>query len=74
MKYSIDWGRVLTISNRLLKDTTPLQRGIIRHTLLVLDLSIAMNEKDLRPTRYLLTLTNAVNFIREYFEQNQSPN
>ena len=70
MKYSIDWGRVLTISNRLLKDTTPLQRGIIRHTLLVLDLSIAMNEKDLRPTRYLLTLTNAVNFIREYFEQN----
>ena len=29
-----------------------------------------MNEKDLRPTRYLLTLTNAVNFIREYFEQN----
>jgi hypothetical protein len=29
-----------------------------------------MNEKDLRPTRYLLTITNAVNFIREYFEQN----
>lgn len=60
----------LTPLSRLLKDTTPLQRGIIRHTLLVLDLSIAMNEKDLRPTRYLLTITNAVNFIREYFEQN----
>ena len=29
-----------------------------------------MNERDLRPTRYLLTITNAVNFIREYFEQN----
>lgn len=29
-----------------------------------------MNEKDLRPTRYLLTITNAVNFIREFFEQN----
>ena len=70
MIYSIYSSYVLTICNRLLKDTTPLQRGIIRHTLLVLDLSIAMNEKDLRPTRYLLTLTNAVSFIREYFEQN----
>lgn len=55
---------------RLLKDTTPLQRGIIRHTLLVLDLSTAMMEKDLRPTRFLLTLTYTVAFIREFFEQN----
>ena len=35
---------------RLLKDTTPLQRGIIRHLILILDLSTAMTEKDLRPT------------------------
>jgi transcription initiation factor TFIIH subunit 2 len=70
VKDSVESSCVLTVYNRLLKDTTPLQRGIIRHTLLVLDLSIAMNEKDLRPTRYLLTITNAVNFIREYFEQN----
>ena len=55
---------------RLLKDTTPLQRGIIRHTLLVLDLSSAMNEKDLRPTRHLLTITYTIAFVREYFEQN----
>ena len=55
---------------RLLKDTTPLQRGIIRHTLLILDLSSAMNEKDLRPTRHLLTITYTVAFIREFFEQN----
>ncbi|WPH04071.1 Hypothetical protein R9X50_00695600 [Acrodontium crateriforme] len=55
---------------RLLKDTTPLQRGIIRHTLLVLDLSTAMNEKDLRPTRHFLTINYAIMFIREYFEQN----
>ncbi|KXT05371.1 hypothetical protein AC578_11074 [Pseudocercospora eumusae] len=55
---------------RLLKDTTPLQRGIIRHTLLIIDLSAAMAEKDLRPTRHLLTITNTVAFIREYFEQN----
>ena len=56
--------------HRLLKDTTPLQRGIIRHLLLVLDLSAAMTEKDLRPTRYLLTLRYTIVFITEFFEQN----
>ncbi|KAL2863460.1 TFIIH/NER complex subunit SSL1 [Aspergillus lucknowensis] len=55
---------------RLLKDTTPLQRGIIRHVVLVLDLSQSMTEKDLRPTRYLLTLRYAQEFVREFFEQN----
>ena len=55
---------------RLLKDTTPLQRGIIRHLVLILDLSTAMAEKDLRPTRYLLTLRYAQEFVNEYFEQN----
>ncbi|KGO36644.1 hypothetical protein PEX1_026190 [Penicillium expansum] len=55
---------------RLLKDTTPLQRGIIRHLILILDLSQSMSEKDLRPTRYLLTLRYAQEFVREFFEQN----
>ncbi|KAL4903540.1 hypothetical protein BDW74DRAFT_41413 [Aspergillus multicolor] len=55
---------------RLLKDTTPLQRGIIRHIILILDLSQSMMEKDLRPTRYLLTLRYAQEFVREFFEQN----
>ncbi|KAL9103668.1 MAG: hypothetical protein Q9163_001327 [Psora crenata] len=55
---------------RLLKDTTPLQRGIIRHLILVLDFSFAMSEKDLRPTRYLLTITYTMAFISEFFEQN----
>ncbi|ELR01666.1 hypothetical protein GMDG_00042 [Pseudogymnoascus destructans 20631-21] len=55
---------------RLLRDTTPLQRGIIRHLILILDLSFAMTEKDLRPTRYLLTLRHATSFISEFFEQN----
>ncbi|KAL4894645.1 Ssl1-like-domain-containing protein [Aspergillus ambiguus] len=55
---------------RLLRDTTPLQRGIIRHLILTLDLSLSMSEKDLRPTRYLLTLRYAQEFVREFFEQN----
>ena len=58
------------VHNRLLKDTTPLQRGIIRHLLFVLDLSDAMAEKDLRPTRYLLTLRYTTAFVTEFFEQN----
>lgn len=56
--------------HRLLRDTTPLQRGIIRHLILVLDLSHSMAEKDLRPTRYLLSLRYAQEFVREFFEQN----
>ena len=55
---------------RLLKDTTPLQRGIIRHLIVVLDLSSAMVEKDLRPSRHLLTLRFAEDLVTEYFEQN----
>lgn len=55
---------------RLIKDTTPLQRGIIRHVILLIDMSLAMAEKDLRPTRYLLTITYLSQFINEFFEQN----
>lgn len=55
---------------RLLRDTTPLQRGIIRHMIVVLDMSFAMAEKDLLPTRYRLTVSYAVAFVREFFEQN----
>ena len=55
---------------RLLRDTTPLQRGIIRHMIVVLDMSFAMAEKDLLPTRYRLTIGYAVAFVREFFEQN----
>lgn len=60
---------MLTVE-RLLKDTTPLQRGIIRHVMLVLDLSMAMAEKDFRPTRQLLSIRYACDYVREYFEQN----
>ncbi|KAL8990599.1 MAG: hypothetical protein Q9169_008085, partial [Polycauliona sp. 2 TL-2023] len=55
---------------RTLKDTTPLQRGIIRHLIIIIDLSAAMTEKDLRPTRYLLTIRYCQDFITEFFEQN----
>lgn len=38
---------------RALRDATPVQRGIIRHFVLVLDLSAEMAERDLRPNRYV---------------------
>ncbi len=55
---------------RLLRDTTPLQRGIIRHFILVLDMTSAMLEKDLRPSRKNLTLQYSKELINEYYEQN----
>ncbi|CAO3629399.1 unnamed protein product [Cunninghamella echinulata] len=51
-------------------NTDVIQRGIIRHVFLILDLSEAMNEKDLRPSRVELTLTYVQQFITEYFDQN----
>ncbi|KAK0674704.1 Ssl1-like-domain-containing protein [Cercophora samala] len=55
---------------RLMRDTTPIQRGIIRHMVLVLDMSIAMAEKDLLPNRFALTFSYAVDFVNTFFQQN----
>lgn len=55
---------------RTLHDSAPVQRGIIRHLVLILDLSESMLEKDLRPSRFLLTLQYAREFVSEYFDQN----
>jgi transcription initiation factor TFIIH subunit 2 len=55
---------------RLRQDTQPFQRGIIRHLILILDLSEAMLEKDMRPNRYITTLKYAQEYVREFFEQN----
>ncbi|OAL01945.1 TFIIH basal transcription factor complex, subunit SSL1 [Phaeosphaeriaceae sp. SRC1lsM3a] len=55
---------------RLRKDTKPFQRGIIRHVVVVLDLSEAMLEKDMRPNRYITMINYAQDYVREFFEQN----
>ncbi len=55
---------------RLLRDTTPLQRGIIRHVMLVLDMSFAMAAKDYLPTYHRAAVALAVEFARQFFEQN----
>ncbi|CAK7267372.1 hypothetical protein SEPCBS119000_002512 [Sporothrix epigloea] len=55
---------------RVLRDTTPLQRGIIRHMVLVLDMSFAMASRDYLPTCHRVALSCAATFVRAYFEQN----
>lgn len=46
------------------------QRGIIRTLIVVVDGSQTMLEKDLRPSRFLMTLSYLLDFIVEFFDQN----
>ncbi|KAJ3054431.1 hypothetical protein HK097_001836 [Rhizophlyctis rosea] len=55
---------------RLYRDSATVQRGIIRHVYLGIDMSSAMVELDLKPSRLECTLTLAEQFINEYFDQN----
>ncbi|KAJ2808354.1 hypothetical protein H4S07_003431 [Coemansia furcata] len=55
---------------RRVRDTEAIQRGIIRHVVLIIDQSENMNLRDLMPTRIQATLTMANAFIGEYFDQN----
>lgn len=55
---------------RSMRDSMPVQRGIIRHFVLILDLSEDMMDRDLRPTRFDLTLQLARQFVTDYFDQN----
>lgn len=45
---------------------TPFQRGIIRTLIVVIDGSLAMLEKDLRPTRFSAMLSYLLEFITEF--------
>lgn len=47
-----------------------IRRTIIRHLVLLLDLSSAMTDRDMRPTRFDLMLQYAREFVAEWFDQN----
>ena len=55
---------------RLQRDGRVVRRGIIRHVVLVVDLSRAMDEKDLAPSRLQCTLSLLDAFLAEFFDQN----
>ncbi|KAG6845884.1 hypothetical protein H0H87_000690 [Tephrocybe sp. NHM501043] len=54
----------------LLAPSTAIRRTIIRHLVLLLDLSAAMMDRDMRPTRFDLMLQYTREFIAEWFDQN----
>ncbi|KAG9014487.1 hypothetical protein FRB93_013612 [Tulasnella sp. JGI-2019a] len=55
---------------RLLENPTAVRRTIIRHLILLIDLSRAMGDRDLRPSRFDLALEYSRAFIMEWFDQN----
>ncbi|EPQ57504.1 TFIIH basal transcription factor complex, subunit SSL1 [Gloeophyllum trabeum ATCC 11539] len=55
---------------RLLAPANAIRRTIIRHLIIILDLSASMLDRDMRPTRFGLTLEYAREFIVEWFDQN----
>ncbi|KAH9894762.1 TFIIH basal transcription factor complex subunit SSL1 [Cubamyces lactineus] len=55
---------------RLQAPAAAIRRTIIRHLVLVLDLSSAMMDRDMRPTRFDLMLQYAREFVTEWFDQN----
>ncbi|XP_046966257.1 general transcription factor IIH subunit 2 [Vanessa cardui] len=48
----------------------PVRLGMMRHLLVAIDCSEAMNSQDLKPTRFLCTLKLLENFVEEFFDQN----
>jgi transcription initiation factor TFIIH subunit 2 len=55
---------------RLLAPAAAIRRTIIRHLVLLLDLSASMTDRDMRPTRFDLMLEYAREFVTEWFDQN----
>ncbi|CAM9574684.1 unnamed protein product [Discosporangium mesarthrocarpum] len=47
-----------------------IKRGMIRYLYLALDMSKAMSEGDMRPSRLAVTLRVVQDFITNYFDQN----
>ncbi|KAJ2464185.1 hypothetical protein GGI02_005051, partial [Coemansia sp. RSA 2322] len=55
---------------RRVRDTDAVQRGIIRHVVLIIDESENMSMRDYSPTRIQVALNMVIAFIGEYFDQN----
>lgn len=49
---------------------TGIRRGIIRYTVLLLDMSISVRSNDLKPSRADVACTAIMAFVKEYFDQN----
>lgn len=61
---------LICVYYRLLAPTAAIRRTIIRHLIILIDLSSSMMDRDMRPTRFDLTLEYAREFVSEWFDQN----
>jgi transcription initiation factor TFIIH subunit 2 len=68
--YSFSMTSFSDRSSRLQAPAEAIQRAIIRHLVLILDLSGSMTDRDMRPNRFDLTLEYAREFVSEWFDQN----
>ncbi|CAI9719991.1 general transcription factor IIH subunit 2-like [Octopus vulgaris] len=59
-----------TKRRRLLERISNVRLGMMRHLFLIIDMSEAMVDPDLKPNRLAATVKLAENFIEEYFDQN----
>ncbi|XP_062579817.1 general transcription factor IIH subunit 2-like [Saccostrea cucullata] len=55
---------------KLLEKISNVRLGMMRHLFLIIDISEAMSDQDLKPTRLLSTLKLLEYFVEEYFDQN----
>ncbi|BFZ23902.1 hypothetical protein BsWGS_26941 [Bradybaena similaris] len=55
---------------QLLERVTNVRLGMMRHLFIVIDVSSAMADQDLKPTRLAATLKLLEMFVEEYFDQN----
>ena len=47
-----------------------IRRGMMRHLYIVVDMSEAMDDADIKPSRFICTASILEKFIREFFDQN----
>ncbi|EJD53792.1 TFIIH basal transcription factor complex, subunit SSL1 [Auricularia subglabra TFB-10046 SS5] len=62
--------RRVALAASLLAPSDAIRRAIIRHVIIVLDMSSGMMDRDLRPTRFDLMLEYVREFVTEWFDQN----
>ncbi|KAL3861882.1 hypothetical protein ACJMK2_007896 [Sinanodonta woodiana] len=70
LQASVDEIALKAKRRKLLDKLGNIRLGMMRHLYIIIDMSAAMEDQDLKPTRLHSTLKLLENFIEEYFDQN----
>lgn len=65
--WNLLWSNCFSIRK---EDGKVFEKGVVRYLCIIVDMSTAMNRRDLKPSRWALTVEYLEEFIREYFDQN----